>query len=148
MTLSESKTDENKTSGMTTLSVCDVMRDNTNEVIMRIESLLPNYVESFVNLQAEYLRIARDFFGTCYIVEKELLSNIGIDERAIREFDKYLKVLSKSTISEIDMTNKMQTTFVNNTIISMKIYDEYFKIMLSWYAKMLEYMNASIPQRK
>ena len=138
---------EKKMESTPTLSVCDVMRDNTNEVIMKVESLLPSYIESFANLQSEYLRIARDFFGTCYIAEKELLDKMGVDQNAIEGFDKYLKVFTKSTISEIDMANSFQKTIVNNTMSAMKSYDDYIKLMLSSYAKMLEYTSALIPKK-
>jgi len=138
---------EKKLESGPTLSVCDVMRDNTNEVIMKVESLVPAYIESFTNLQSEYFRIARDSFGTCYIVEKELLDKMGLDQKAIEGFDKYLKVFTKSAISEIEMANSFQKTIVNNTMSAMKSYDEYVKFMLSSYAKMLEYMSASIPKK-
>ena len=138
---------EKKMESLPTLSVCDVMRDNTNEVIMKVESLLPSYIESFANLQSEYLRIARDFFGTCYIAEKELLDKMGVDQNAIEGFDKYLKVFTKSTILEIDMANSFQKTIVNNTMSAMKSYDDYIKLMLSSYAKMLEYTSALIPKK-
>jgi hypothetical protein len=129
------------------LSVCDVMRDNTNEVIMKIESLLPAQIESYADLQAEYLRIARDFFGTCYIAEKELLDKMGVDHNAIEVFDKYLKAITRSSISEIEMVNNLQKTFANNTISAMKSYDDCVKVMLSSYAKMLEYTSALIPKK-
>lgn len=138
---------EKKSDGKPILSVCDVMRDNTNEVIMKIESLIPTYIESFADLQEEYMRIARDFFGTCYIAEKELLDKIGTDQRAIEGFDKYLKVLTRSAISEIEMASNLQKTFVNNTMSAMKSYDDYVKLMLSSYAKMLEYTSAIIPNK-
>ena len=70
--MSSAKPQEKTADDMHFLSVCDVMRDNTNEVIMKIEGMLPSYIESFTDLQTEGLRITRDFFGTCYIVEKEL----------------------------------------------------------------------------
>lgn len=138
---------EEKSDDKPILSVCDVMRDNTNEVIMKIESLIPTYIESFADLHEEYMRIARDFFGTCYIAEKELLDKIGTDQRAIEEFDKYLKVLTRSAISEIEMASNLQKTFVNNTMSAMKSYDDYVKLMLSSYAKMLEYTSAIIPNK-
>ena len=138
---------QEKSENNPTLSVCDVMRDNTNEVIMKIESLLPTYIESFTDLQAEYLRIARDFFGTCYIAEKELLDKMGVDQRAIEGFDKYLKVFTKSAISEIEMAGNFQKTVVNNTMSAMKSYDDYVKLVLSSYAKMLEYTSALIPKK-
>ncbi len=121
------------------LSVCDVMRDNTNEVIMKIEGLLPSYIEDFADLQEEGLRIARDFFGTCYIAEKEFLDNIGVDQKAIESFDKCFKIITKTTLSEIDMMSNFQKTLVENTMSAMKSYDDYVKLILSSYAKMLEY---------
>ncbi len=123
------------------------MRDNTNEVIMKIEGLLPSYIESFADMQAEGLRITRDFFGTCYIAEKELLEKMGVDQKAIESFDKYSKVITKTTVSEIDMINNFQRTWVENIMSSMKSYDDYVKVMISSYAKMLEYTSALIPKR-
>ncbi len=146
MTMSKIESQENKTD-MPVLSVCDVMRDNTNQVIMKVESLLPSFIESFANIQEEYLRIARDFFGTCYIAEKELLDKMGVDHKAIEGFDKYLKVLTKYTILDIDMANNFQKTFVTNTLSAMKTYDNYVKLMLSEYAKILEYTSALIPKK-
>ena len=138
---------EKKSDDIPPLSVCDVLRDNTNEVIMKVESLVPAYIENFTNLQSEYFRIARDFFGTCYIVEKELFDKMGVDQKAIEGFDKYLKVFTKSAVSEIEMANSFQNTMVNNTMSAMKSYDEYVKLMLSSYAKMLEYTSALIPNK-
>ena len=129
------------------LSVCDVMRDNTNEVIMKIEGLLPSYIESVTDLQAEGLRITRDFFGTCYIAEKELLDKMGVDQKVIEVFDKYSKVITKTAVSEIEMANNFQKTWVYNIMTSMRSYDDYVKVMISSYAKMLEYMSSMIPKR-
>lgn len=129
------------------MSVCDVMRDNTNEVIMKIEGLLPSYIESVTDLQSEGLRITRDFFGTCYIAEKELLDKMGVDQKAIESFDKFLKIITKTTVSEIDMLNNFQRTWTENIMSSMKSYDDYVKVMLSSYAKMLEYTCAMIPKK-
>ncbi|HEX5358519.1 MAG TPA: hypothetical protein VFW99_01235 [Candidatus Nitrosotalea sp.] len=130
-----------------TFSACDVMRDSTNEVIMKIESLLPSYIESFTDLQSEGLRIARDFFSTCYIAEKELMDNMGADQRAIESFDRYSKAIVKTTIFEIDMINNFQKTFVENVMSTMKSYDDYVKVMLSSYAKMLDYAMVTISKK-
>ncbi|MHB8547499.1 MAG: hypothetical protein ACYDAJ_12120 [Nitrosotalea sp.] len=124
------------------LSVCDVMRDNTNQVIMKIECLMPSYIESFADLQEEGLRIARDFFGTCYIAEKEFLDNMGVDQKAIESFDQCFKITTKTIMYEIDMMSNFQKTLVENTMSAMKSYGDYVKLVLSSYAKMLEYATA------
>ncbi len=90
------------------LSVCDVIRDSTNDVMMKIESTLPRQMENFADLQAECLRITRDFFGTCYIAEKELLDKMGVDQKAIEAFTRYSNVMTKTAISEIEMANNFQ----------------------------------------
>ena len=143
-----SKSNPQKTTDIKSpLSACDVMRDSTSEVIMKIESLLPSYIESFTDLQSEGLRIARDFFGTCYIAEKELLDNMGVDQKAIESFDRYSKAMTKTTIFEIDMINSFQKAFVENIMSTMKSYDDYVKIMLSSYSKMLDYAMLTIPKK-
>lgn len=142
-----SKSQPQKTTDVkNSLSMCDVMRDNTNEVIMKIESLLPAYIESFTDLQSEGLRVARDFFGTCYIAEKELLDNMGVDQKVIESFDRYSKAITKTTIFEIDMMNSFQKTLVENIVSTMKSYDDYVKVMLSSYSKMLDYAMTIIPK--
>lgn len=138
---------ETMTDSKPTLSMCDIMRDNTNEIIMKIESLLPSHIEGFTNFQSEYIRISRDFFGTCYIAEKELLDKMGVDQKAISEFNRYLKILSQYTISEIDIVNNWQKALVENTISAMKVYDDYVKLMLTSYAKSLEHISSMIPKK-
>jgi len=145
--VSSVKSQEKTVEDTHSVSVCDVMRNNTNEVIMRIEGLLPSYIESFADLQAEGLRITRDFFGTCYIAEKEILDKMGVDQKAIETFDRYSKIITKAAVSEIDMMSSFQRTWTENMISSMKSYDDYVKAMLSSYAKVLEYTSALIPKK-
>ena len=145
--MSKSQPQEKVMDSKHSLSVCDVMRDNTNEVIMKLEGLLPTYIESFADLQAEGLRIARDFFGTCYIAEKEILDNMGVDQKAIESFGRYSKAATKTAIFEIDMMSSFQKTFVESIMSAMKSYDDYVKLMLSSYAKILDYTVIAIPKK-
>ena len=124
------------------------MRDNTNNVIMKIESLVPIYIENITDFQTEYLRIARDFFGTCYIAEKELCDKLGMDQKSIQGFDNYLKIISKFVTFQVDMTNNLQKTIGDNFMSVMKIYDDYVKLILSSYARMLEYTSSLLPEKE
>lgn len=138
---------QEKTDSKYALSVCDVMRDSTSEIIMKMEGLLPLYIEGFADLQAEGLRIARDFFGTCYIAEKELEDKMGVDQNAIRFFEKYSKLITQYAVSNIDVIANCQKTFVENTMSAMESYDDHVKLMLASYAKMLEYASALVPNK-
>ena len=145
--MSKSQLQEKTTDVKHSLSVCDVVKDNTNEIIMKIESLLPTYIENIADFQTEGLRIARDFFGTCYIAEKEILDNMGVDQKAIESFERYSKAVTKTTIFEIDMMNSFQKTLAENVMSAMKTYDNYVKLMLSSYAKMLDYTVVTITKK-
>ena len=130
-----------------TLSVCDVMRDNTDEIIMKFESLFPSYLVNLADLQAEYLRVVRDLFGTCYIAEKELFEKLGVNQKSVQGFDNFLKVLTKSAISQIEIIDRIHKTFVSNAISAMKTSDDYIKLMLDRYAKLLATVSEAIPAR-
>jgi hypothetical protein len=137
-----------KADDMPILSMCDIMRDNTNNVIMKVEGLVPTYIENLTDLQTEYLRIARDFFGTCYIAENKLFDKMGIDQKSIKGFDNYLKIISKFVAFQIDMTNNLQKTIRENLMSGMKIYDDYVKLMLTSYGRMLEHASSLLPEKE
>jgi hypothetical protein len=80
-------------------------------------------------------------------MEKKMLDNMGVDQRAIDIFDKYLRTSTRASILEIGMTSNFQKTFVDNTISAMKCYEEYVKLMLSSYTKMLEYTTVFFPKK-
>jgi hypothetical protein len=147
MTINIDKSQENNEDVKRKLSICDVITDNTNEVIMKIESLIPTNIGNFVDLSSEYLRIARDFFGTCYIAEKEFLDKVGVDHQVVEEFDKFLKVITKTSVAEIEMASNFQKIFVNNIMSAMRSYDDYVKLMLSAYAKVFEYNPVLTPKK-
>ena len=45
------------------------------------------------------------------------------------------------------MMNSFQKTFVENVISSMKSYDDYVKVMLSSYSKILDYAMVTISKK-
>lgn len=139
--------DQEKADSKQPLSVCDVMRDSTNEVIMKMEGLLPLYMEGFADINAEGMRIAKDFFGTCYIAEKEILDKMGVDQDAIKSFERYAKMWTQPAITQIEIAGNCQKMFVENMMSAMESYDDHIRLMLSSYAKMLEYASAAMPQK-
>jgi hypothetical protein len=80
-------------------------------------------------------------------MEKKVPDKTGVDQRAIEVFDKYLRTSTRASISWIEMTNNLQKTFVDNTILVIKCYEEHVKLILSSYAKMLEYTIAFFPNK-
>lgn len=119
------------------ISVCDTMHANANSIIEKMESLLPAKMQMYSDFYTEYLHSLQDLFGACYISENEIMSKIGISQESLQSFDAYVKAVTRSAISQIEMANSMQQTFLQNQISAVKIADEYIRLMLDYYSKIL-----------
>jgi len=53
------------------LSICDIMKQDTSEVIKKMESKMPSMFQNSSDMYTKYLHTLDDIFGTCYIAEKE-----------------------------------------------------------------------------
>ncbi len=120
-----------------TISVCDIMHDSANNVIEKLESLLPVNMQMYSDFYTEYLHSLQDLFGACYIAENEILSRMGISQKTLQSFGDYTKIITKSAITQIEMANNIQKTLLQNQISAIKTSDEYIHLMLDYYSKML-----------
>ena len=120
-----------------TISVCDIIHANANNVIEKMESLLPINMQMYSDFYTEYLHSLQDLFGACYIAENEILSKMGIDQKTLQSFDTYAKTVARSTIFQIEMANNIQKTYLQTQISSIKTLDEYIRLALDYYSRML-----------
>lgn len=121
------------------ISVCDIMHGNANNVIEKMESLLPINLQMYSDFYTECLHSMQDLFGACYISENEILSKLGINQKVLQSFGDYTKAFTSSAISQIEMANNIQKTLLQNQISAVKVSDEYIRLMLGYYAKTLDY---------
>lgn len=119
------------------LSVCDIMHDGAAEIIAKMQSLLPINMELYSDLYMECLNSFQDLFGTCYIAEKEIEDTIGIDQNLLEHFDVTAKTYSKIVLSQIDMASNIQKAYLQSSISAVKTSDEYIRLMLDSYSRMV-----------
>ncbi len=131
-------------SQLSNISVCDVMKKNTSQIIKKMESQLPSNMQLYSDLYAEYLHMFDDLFGTCYISEKQFFDKLGIDQNTIKTFDKNSSVLTNFYSSQIDMTSNYLRTYVQMRISAIKSYDRYIHVLMDSYAKMLSQFNSIV----
>lgn len=125
------------TSTPAAISVCDIIHANANNVIEKMESLLPANMQMYSDFYTEYLHSLQDLFGACYIAENEVLSRLGLSQKVLQSFGNYTKAITESTITQIEIANNVQKTFLQNQISAIKTSDEYIHLMLDYYSKML-----------
>ena len=130
---------ENKTKAK--ISVCGIMKNNTSEVIKKLEEQIPSSVQQYSDLYTTYLHTIDDIFGTCYISEKEFFDKLNIDQGILREFQEFSKVLTKIYLNQIEMSAKYVEEYVQIRKLSLKVYDNFMHVVMDSYAKTLSQFN-------
>ena len=127
----------------TTISVCDIMKENLSEITKKLESQVPLNFQQYTDLYSSYLHTVDDVFGTCYIAEKEFFDRLNIDQNILKEFQKYSKLVTKIYLEQIDISSKSFTNYVEMRKKSLDAYDSFMHTMMDSYAKSLSYWSKS-----
>ena len=129
------------TSNESEISICDIMKNRTSEIVKKIECQIPSTVQQYSDLYTAYLHSIDDMFGTCYISQKEFFDKLGISQEALRNFDKYLESISKSYQNWIDLSSKYGQDYVQTRLSMIKSSDQFIHMTMDLYAKMLAKFN-------
>lgn len=125
------------------ISVCDVMKNNSSEIIKKLESQIPSMIQQYSDLYQTYLHTFDDLFSTCYVSEKEFFDKLNIDQDILREIDKNIKSLTQTQLEQIEMSSKYVQAYVQARIATIKSFDNFMHIMMESYAKTLSRLNES-----
>jgi len=123
------------------LSICDIMKEDTSEIIKCMESKMPAMFQSYSDLYAAYLHMLDDIFGTCYIAEKEFFDNLNIDQGILRQIKANSESMRENYIEHLNMSFKLFDEYVKMRISAIKSFDNYIHIMVDSYTNMLSQFN-------
>lgn len=137
--MSQKQITENNTKAK--ISVCDIMKNNTSEVIKKLETQIPSSIQQYSDLYTTYLHTIDDIFGTCYISEKEFFDKLNIDQGILREFQEFSNALTKIYLTQIEISAKYVEEYVEIRKSSLKAYDNFMHIVMGSYAKTLTQFN-------
>lgn len=126
------------------ISVCDIMKNTTSEIIRKRESQIPTYAQLYSDLYTEYLHMFDDLFGTCYMAEKEFFDKMGIDQNTLKQIRKNSEDVKSKYLENMDMTVKFFDAYVKMHVSAIKSFDSYVHIVMESYAKMLAQFNESV----
>ena len=128
------------------VSLCDVMKNDTSEVIQKLESHIPSFAQNYSDLYSAYLHMFNDVFGTCYIVENEFFDKLNIPQGILKEIKKNSETIKQNYLDHIDMSVKFFDEYVKMRVLAIDFFDNYFHSMIDSYAKMISQFNESIKQ--
>ena len=127
------------------LSLCDVLKEDTSEIIKKLESQTPSLFQNYSNLYTAYLHMFDDIFGTCYISEKEFFDKLNIDPNILKQIKTNSESIKKSYLEYIDMNTKYLDEYFKMRISAVKSFDSFMHVMMESYGKFLSQFN-NIPK--
>ena len=125
------------------VSVCDIMKGSTSEIIRKFESQIPSLIENYANLYAAYLHVYDDLFGTCYIHEKEFIDKLNIDETILKQLKNNSESIKNRYLENIEMTSKFLDEQFKMRISSIQSFENFAHVLMDSYAKTLSQYNRS-----
>ena len=134
---------ENVSKAESKISVCDVLKEDTSEVIRKLESQTPSLFQNYSNLYTAYLHMFDDLFGTCYISEKEFFDKLNIDQSILKQIKTNSESIKEAYLKNIDMTAKYIDEHTKMRISAIKSFDNYMHVMMESYGKFLSQFNKS-----
>ena len=126
------------------LSVCDILKTDTSEIIKKLESQAPSIFQNYSNLYTEYLHLFDDLFGTCYISEKEFFDKLNIDPKILQQIKENSESMKKNYLEFLDMNTKYWDEYFKMRMSSVKSFDSFIHAMLESYSKTLSHLNKSL----
>ena len=130
------------------VSVCDIMKGNTSEIIKKFEYQIPSIVQNYSNLYTAYLHLFDNLFGTCYINEKEFFDKLNIDQAILKQLKDNSDSIKNRYIENIEITTKFLDEQIKMRISAIQSFENLAHVMMDSYAKTLSQFNRSINYSK
>ena len=130
------------------ISVCDVLKSDTSEIIHKLESQTPSMFQNYTNLYTEYLHMLDDLFGTCYIAEKEFFDKLDIDPKLLNQIKKNSEFMKKNYVEMIEMNRKYWDEYFKTSISAVKSFDTFMHGAMDSYAHLLSQLSKAADRHK
>ena len=126
------------------VSVCDIMKGNTSEIIKKFEYQIPSLVQNYSNLYTAYLHVFDDLFGTCYIHEKEFFDKLNIDQALLKQLKNNSESIKNRYLENIEINAKFFDEQFKMRISAIQSFEDLAHVMMDSYAKTLSQFNRSM----
>jgi hypothetical protein len=137
-----------KSTGQNEISVCDILKNNTTKVIRKIESQIPTNIQAYSDLYTNYLHLIDDYYGTCYLWQKQYFDKLGLDSKAINAINDYWNTVTDLYCSQIDMIASAQKSNIDTRENMIKMCDQYIHQALDYYGKIFSQALSKVNEKR
>lgn len=99
----------------TTRDIYTEAKHSFEKIHSNMEKVTPQYLQSFANLQQEYIAAWTNFVSNTIANQQEFVQKIGIETKAPEATIKIIRDTTDEVVKAIDVQNKVVTTFLDAT---------------------------------
>ena len=125
------------------LSLCEVFKDDTSEVMRKLESQTPSMFQNYSNLYTAYLHMWDNLFGTCFISEKKFFDKLNLDQSILKQIKSNSEAIKKVCLGNIDKNTQFIDQYTKMRTSSIQSFDKYVHVLMEYYANYLSQFNQS-----
>jgi len=119
------------------ISLCEIMKNNTSDIIQKLEVDLPILFQNYSDLYSRYLHSIKDLFGVCHLAEEQYFDKLQVDQKILKVFDDQWKFMANITESQIGLSTDFLKSYVQFRLSVIDSWDQYAHTSMNIYAKML-----------
>lgn len=117
-------------------------------MIKKIESQIPTNVQAYSDLYTNYLHLLDDYFGTCYLWQKEYFDKFGLDSKSLNAINDYWEIMTDLYCTQIDMIASAQKSNIDTRENMIKMCDQHIHQALDYYGKVFSQTLSKINEKK
>ena len=119
------------------ISICEIMKNNTSDIIQKLEVDLPILFQNYSDLYSRYPHSIKDLFGVCHLAEEQYFDKLQVDQKILKVFDDQWKFMANITESQIGLSTDFLKSYVQFRLSVIDSWDQYAHTSMNIYAKML-----------
>lgn len=123
------------------VSICDLMQNNTSEILQKLEYQVPIYLQGYADLFTKYLHSFNTTFGTCRISEKQFFDKFGLNHTVVEEIAEYWNFVKNLALVQVETSSKFVEDYIQFRIATIESFDKSMASSLEYYSKMLSKFN-------
>jgi hypothetical protein len=125
----------------TKISICDLTKNNTSEIIQKMEFQTPIFLQGYADLFTKYFHSFNATFGACRISEKQFFDKMGIDHTVMEEIASYWNFVKNMTVIQIETYSKFIQDYIEFRIATIDSVEKLATAGMDYYSKVLSDIN-------
>ncbi|MDH3618916.1 MAG: hypothetical protein OES14_05500 [Nitrosopumilus sp.] len=107
------------------LTIGEILKDDTSEIIQKMESKMPSIFQNYSNLYTQYLHMLDDVFGSMFIAETKYFDKINTDPKIVHQLKKNSEAIKNLFIQNIENASNLFDEYSKMRVQFFKSYDNH-----------------------